>query len=131
MNENLSLPPTTNPAQILRYRDRQYAAEFLAAAIARFDFFTWLNNNAEATTESICDHFEWAPRPADVLLTLCRANGFIITDAEDRSTLTPITRADLARFTLDCLDNVECHGKVYHNKDDSLTWPPPSFGEGE
>jgi uncharacterized protein YbjT (DUF2867 family) len=50
---------------------------------------------------------------------------------EDRSTLTPITRADLARFTLDCLDNVECHGKVYHNKDDSLTWPPPSFGEGE
>lgn len=95
MNENLSLPPTTNPAQILRYRDRQYAAEFLAAAIARFDFFTWLNNNAEATTESICDHFEWAPRPADVLLTLCRANGFIITDAEDRSTLTTLAKEHL------------------------------------
>lgn len=50
---------------------------------------------------------------------------------EDRSVLTPITRADLARFTMECLDNAECYGKVYHNKDESLTWPPPSFGEGE
>ncbi len=50
---------------------------------------------------------------------------------EDRGTLTPITRADLARFTMECLDNPECHGKIYHNRDDSLTWPPPSFGEGE
>ncbi|NKB45686.1 MAG: NAD(P)H-binding protein [Alphaproteobacteria bacterium] len=50
---------------------------------------------------------------------------------EDRTVMTPITRADLARFTMECLDNKECFGKVYHNKDDSLTWPPPSFGEGE
>ena len=50
---------------------------------------------------------------------------------EDRTVMTPITRADLARFTMDCLDNAACAGKVYHNQDDSLTWPPPSFGEGE
>lgn len=50
---------------------------------------------------------------------------------EDRRVLTPITRADLARFTMECLGNEECYGKVYHNKDESLTWPPPSFGEGE
>ena len=50
---------------------------------------------------------------------------------EDRSTLTPITRADLAHFTMECLDNEDCYGKVFHNKDDSLTWPPPDFGEAE
>ncbi len=50
---------------------------------------------------------------------------------EDRLVMTPITRIDLARFTMECLDNPDCHGKVYHNKDESLTWPPPSFGEGE
>lgn len=50
---------------------------------------------------------------------------------EDRTVITPITRIDLARFTMECLDNTECYGKVFHNKDDSLTWPPPNFGEGE
>ena len=50
---------------------------------------------------------------------------------EDRRVMTPITRIDLARFTMECLDNLDCHGKVYHNMDTSLTWPPPSFGEGE
>ncbi|MEQ8733735.1 MAG: NAD(P)H-binding protein [Rhodospirillaceae bacterium] len=49
---------------------------------------------------------------------------------EDRRVLTPITRIDLARFTMDCLLNETCYGKVYHNRDDSLTWPPPSFLEG-
>jgi len=49
------------------------------------------------------------------------------TLTEDRSVLTPITRIDLARFTMDCLDNKACFGKVYHNKDESLAWPPPSF----
>ncbi len=50
---------------------------------------------------------------------------------EDRTIMTPITRIDLARFTMECLDNPACHGKVFHNRDDSLTWPLPSFGEGE
>ncbi len=49
---------------------------------------------------------------------------------EDRRVLTPITRSDLAHFTMDCLLNETCYGKVYHNRDDSLTWPPPSFLEG-
>lgn len=48
---------------------------------------------------------------------------------EDRRVMTPITRADLARFTMECLDNSDCYGKVYHNKDNSLSWPPPSFIE--
>ena len=95
MNDALATPPTTDPAQILRYRDRQYAAEFLAAAIAHFDFFTWLNDHPGASLESICDHFTWASRPTDVLLTLCRANGFMTTDAEGRCALTPMSREHL------------------------------------
>lgn len=53
------------------------------------------------------------------------------TMTEDRKVMTPITRADLARFTMECLSNEDCYGKVYHNLDDGLTWPPPSFSEGE
>ena len=97
MNDALATPPTTDPAQILRYRDRQYAAEFLAAALAHFDFFSWLNDNPNATEETICDHFQWASRPADVLLTLCRANGFITTDANGRSALTVLAREHLVK----------------------------------
>lgn len=48
---------------------------------------------------------------------------------EDRRVMTPITRADLTRFTMECLDKSDCYGKVYHNKDDSLSWPPPSIME--
>ncbi len=47
------------------------------------------------------------------------------TLTEDQRTLTPITRADLAELTLQCVDNPACNGKIYHAKDDSLGWPPP------
>jgi uncharacterized protein YbjT (DUF2867 family) len=44
---------------------------------------------------------------------------------EDDSVITPMTRADLAIFTLHCLANPDCYGKVYHVRDESLAWPPP------
>lgn len=44
---------------------------------------------------------------------------------EDDSVITPMTRADLALFTVRCLANPACFGKVYHVRDESLTWPPP------
>lgn len=44
---------------------------------------------------------------------------------EDDSVLTPMTRADLARFTVRCLGNADCHNKTYHVRDASLAWPPP------
>jgi uncharacterized protein YbjT (DUF2867 family) len=44
---------------------------------------------------------------------------------EDDSVLTPMTRADLALFTLRCLGNPACLNKTYHVKDPSLAWPPP------
>lgn len=47
---------------------------------------------------------------------------------EDDTVLTPMTRADLANFTLDCLGNKACYNKTYHVRDDSLAWPPPGAG---
>jgi hypothetical protein len=44
---------------------------------------------------------------------------------EDDSVLTPMTRADLARLTRDCLGKAACMGKTYHVRDPSLVWPPP------
>ncbi|MCS6948158.1 MAG: NAD(P)H-binding protein [Steroidobacteraceae bacterium] len=46
---------------------------------------------------------------------------------EDDSVLTPMTRADLAIFTRECLGNRACYNKTFHVRDDSLRWPPPSW----
>jgi hypothetical protein len=90
-------PPSTDPAQILRYRDRQYAAELIATALLHYDLFTWLNDNLGTTTQGLCEHFGIAARPADVLLTLCRANNFITTDAADRHELTQLAKEHLVK----------------------------------
>lgn len=44
---------------------------------------------------------------------------------EDDSVVSPMTRADLAIFTVRCLDDKTCANKTYHVRDDSLAWPPP------
>lgn len=89
-------PPATDPAQILRYRDRQYAAELIATALLHFDFFTWLKEQDGADTDTIAQHFGFAARPLDALLTLCRANGFIQTSGE-RHELTALGREHLVK----------------------------------
>lgn len=43
----------------------------------------------------------------------------------DDSVISPMTRADLAIFTVQCVRNPDCHGKTWHVRDDSLAWPPP------
>jgi len=93
----LTSPPTTDPALILRYRDRQYAADLIAAAILEFDLFTYLDEHCGVSFEDLCRHFGWQPRPADVLLTLCRASGFLTTDAEGKNELTALGREYLVK----------------------------------
>lgn len=73
---DLRAAPTTNPIRAYRYRDGLYAADLLTAAVVHLDFFTWLADNP-STPAQVCAHFGFAERPADVLLTLCTANGFI------------------------------------------------------
>jgi predicted O-methyltransferase YrrM len=84
----LNQPPSTDPSIILRYRDRQYAADLVAAALLEFEFFDFLKANASVTSAEIGTHFDWKPRPTDVLLTLCRASGFVVTDDAGRCQLT-------------------------------------------
>ena len=48
----------------------------MTAAVVHLDFFTWLAAQP-STKDQICDHFRFAERPADVMLTLFTANGFI------------------------------------------------------
>lgn len=91
----LTTPPKTDPTAILRYRDGLYASDLLAAAISHLDFFTWLDGSGGATDAEICEHFDFAARPVDVMLTLFRANGFIETDAVGKSSLTDTAREHL------------------------------------
>lgn len=72
---------------ILRYRDRQYAAELISVLLLHFDFFSWLAKHGPATNAEIAAKFEIAERPLDVALTLCRANQFI-SSRGDRSEIT-------------------------------------------
>lgn len=87
MKTGLDILPQTDPTNILRYRDGIYAVDLLTAAIAEFDFFTWLQGNP-STLEEVCAHFGWAERPADVLLTLMRCNGFVEERADGNTVAT-------------------------------------------
>lgn len=97
MNPNLTTAPGTDPTAILRYRDGLYAADLLAAAISHLDLFTWLADHSGATDQSICKHFGFAARPVDVLLTLCRANGFVETNSVGEHHLTKTAEEHLVR----------------------------------
>lgn len=72
--------PTTDGTSVLRYRDGLYAVDLLGAAIVEFDFFTWLAARDSATESEICEHFGFAARPVDVMITLFAANEYIERD---------------------------------------------------
>ncbi|MCF6314320.1 MAG: acetylserotonin O-methyltransferase [Verrucomicrobiales bacterium] len=79
--KDLTSLPTTEPLSLLRYRDGLYAVDLLTAAICEFDFFT--RNAAEGgTLQQICERFAFAPRLADVMLTLFVANGYLKCDED-------------------------------------------------
>ncbi|MGB7323811.1 MAG: methyltransferase [Rubripirellula sp.] len=95
MTHPLTQSPSTSPTLLLRYRDRQYAADLIAAAILEFDLFTWLDSNPGVDTKTLLGNFGIADRPGDVLLTLCRAMELVETDANDCHVLTTIGREHL------------------------------------
>ena len=72
----LTAEPATDPTRIYHYRDGLYAADLITAALVHFDLFTWLAENP-SSLEQICSHFAFKPRPADTMLTLFAANGFV------------------------------------------------------
>ncbi|MBL9151248.1 MAG: methyltransferase [Verrucomicrobiales bacterium] len=86
--------PRTDPTAILRYRDGIYAVDLLTAAIVEFDFFTRLEDEP-GCLEEICERLGWAPRPADVLITLAKANGFVSEGPEGTIRTTALAREHL------------------------------------
>ncbi|MCB1088428.1 MAG: methyltransferase [Verrucomicrobiae bacterium] len=90
----LTTLPKTDPTSILRYRDGIYAVDLLTAAIVEFDFFSYIADQP-GSLEEICEHFNWAPRPADVLVTLGKANGFLTEGDEGTIRATGLAREHL------------------------------------
>jgi hypothetical protein len=97
MNPGLTKLPASDPALLLRFRDRQYSAELIATALLHFDFFTWLGQHEGASKGEISQHFGFVARPLDVLLTLCRASGLITTVAAGGNHLTEQAREHLVK----------------------------------
>ena len=77
---SLTSPPATDPTSIYRCRDGLFAADLLAAALVWLDFFTWLNQHP-SDKAGICHALELKERPADVMLTLFAAMGFLQSES--------------------------------------------------
>src|ERR1051326_5319925 len=88
-------PPGTDPLSIYRYRDGLYAADLLAAALVWRGLFTWLEGNP-ADRVVICKALDLRERPADVMLTLFVAMGFLRND-KGIYRLTDLAREHLVR----------------------------------
>ena len=73
---DLTAVPATDPIEIYRLRDGFYATDLVAAALVQFDFLSWLATRP-ADLPTICRELKIAARPADVMLTLFTALGFV------------------------------------------------------
>ena len=91
---SLTSLPKTDPTAILRYRDGLYAVDLLTAAVVEFDFFTRLAESP-GSFEELCEQFGWAPRPADVLVSLSKANGLLAEAPEGTIQVTRLAAEHL------------------------------------
>jgi hypothetical protein len=78
--------PLTDPTSILRYRDGVYAIDLLTAAVTEFRLFDSLREQP-GTVADLCARYGWDERPADALVTLCLANGYL--DRDEKGVYTP------------------------------------------
>tara|TARA_R110000850_G_scaffold235325_2_gene360172 strand:- start:823 stop:1866 length:1044 start_codon:yes stop_codon:yes gene_type:complete len=87
----LDVLPESDPTGLLRYRDGIYAADVLATAVIEFRLFDYLSISPK-TLEEVCAHYQWAERPADVLITLCKAKGLLEESAEGELRVTTLAK---------------------------------------
>lgn len=104
MSFDLTRAPSTDPLSIYRYRDGLYAVDLITAAL-KLDLFTWLSAHPRSLAD-IRSHFGFAERPADVMITLFVANGWIQRIGEK------IAVTDVAREHL-CADSTWHLGPYY------------------
>ena len=93
---NLTAQPATDPISIYRYRDSLYAVDLITTALVHFDFFTWLASHP-ADLQGVCAHFDFKTRPADTMLTLFTANGFIAADPNGVFHCTELAKEHLVK----------------------------------
>jgi predicted O-methyltransferase YrrM len=68
--------PKTSPARIISLRESAFAVDLFITAVSYFDFFNRLDKSL-MDTDTICRELNIKKRPADVMLTLFKAYGFI------------------------------------------------------
>lgn len=78
--DDLTRRPKTDPTELYFHRDGIYAPELVAAATVGLDFFSWLGKSP-ADLATICSSLGLAERPADVMLTLFCAMGYVAKKA--------------------------------------------------
>lgn len=91
---DLTSLPRTDPLEIYRHRDGLYAVDLLTAALTEFDFFTWLAAYP-GNHDAICRGLGLAPRPADVMLTLFTAEGYLARAVDGAFHVTPLAQEHL------------------------------------
>jgi SAM-dependent methyltransferase len=76
MKSSFSEIPPTSPQRILALRESAFAVDLFIAAVSHFNFFNWLDKSP-AGIDDIWASLGIQKRPADVMLTLFKAYGFI------------------------------------------------------
>jgi predicted O-methyltransferase YrrM len=76
MKGKLATVPATSPQRIFSLRESSFATDLFITAVSHFDFFNRLDK-APADIDAICKSLGIKARPADVMLTLFKAYGFI------------------------------------------------------
>ncbi|MBX7123954.1 MAG: hypothetical protein K1X42_17645 [Opitutaceae bacterium] len=89
-------PPLTDPIEVYRYRDGLYASDLVTAALTEFDLFTWLSEYP-SDLPTLCGELGIVERPADVMLTLFTANGWLTRSSEGFYETTATAREHLVR----------------------------------
>jgi 2-polyprenyl-3-methyl-5-hydroxy-6-metoxy-1,4-benzoquinol methylase len=82
--------PPVSPQMIFTLRESSFAADLFITAVGYFDFFNWLADSP-ACIDDICRSLKIKERPADVMLTLLKAYGFI-KEQKKKFYLTDISR---------------------------------------
>ena len=93
MSNELTRRPDTDPTPVYRYRDGLYAQDLLIVGVAWLDLFSWIAQNPSLQSD-VEKKFDFAERPADVMLTLFVAMGLLIR-RNGRYYVTQIAREHL------------------------------------
>ncbi len=114
--------PGASPAKIINIRDSAFACDLFITAAGYLDFFNRLNETP-LDIRGICSLFNIKERPADVMLTLFKAYGFVKEDHK-KFHLTDIAKTyllkgsnfDLTSYVTSLKDRPACHDieKVLH-----------------